>query len=279
MLLVAERLLSLRLSINTPVVATDELPAGPARAAIAIHSEAGCTRFTVAVRSLRQGVSVLYELEGEDVTQRDGLAVALDASLSFGESMGFLFDDDMIVDREPATLRQALARLREIVSAPGLDAEDLSASRPESAGHGGDSTGRGGESTGHIGEPVEEDAELEDDSEILLDEAVEQAPVEPLPARAAAGSDRPRAAVENASSATMPTPGGPMLTKFRSGPKPAAPSAKPPATPADAAEATPSATGAGAGGGARLGRVRPIRLRAPGAVPAVSPLLRLLAAF
>jgi hypothetical protein len=59
MLLVAERLLSLRLSMNTPVVSTDELPAGPARAAIAIHSEAGSTRFTVAVRSLRQGVSVL----------------------------------------------------------------------------------------------------------------------------------------------------------------------------------------------------------------------------
>ena len=254
MLLVAERLLSLRLSMNTPVVATDELPAGPARAAIAIHSEAGCTRFTVAVRSLRQGVSVLYELEGEDVTQRDGLAVALDASLSFGESMGFLFDDDMIVDREPATLRQAVARLREIVSAPGLESDDLSVSRPGSLGHGGGS--------------VEDAAEAaEEDSEILLDEAIEQAPIEPSPTPAAAGSDLPLAAVGNEPPATMPGPGGAMLTKFRSGAKPAAPSANAPAART------------AAGGGARLGRVQPIRLRAAGAAPAVPPLLRLLAAF
>ena len=245
MLLVAERLLSLRLSMNTPVVATDELPAGPARAAIAIHSEAGRTCFTVAVRSLRQGVSVLYELEDEDFTQPDGLTVALDASLSFGESMGFLFDDDMLVDREPATLRQAVARLREIVSAPGLEAADVTASGLE---------------TGPASEPVRDGrAPAEDDSEILLEEALEQAAGEPSPA-------------------TIATPEGPMLTKFRSGPKPAAPPARTPVAQASA-PAAPSAKRAAAGGGARLGRVQPIRLRAPGAAPAVPPLLRLLAAF
>lgn len=230
MLLVAERLLSLRLSMNTPVVATDELPAGPARAAIAIHSEAGRTCFTVAVRSLRQGVSVLYELEGEDVTQRDGQAVALDASLSFGESMGFLFDDELIVNREPATLRQAVARLREIVSAPGLD---------------------------------------DDESEILLEEAVEQVAVEPPPA-------------------AIRTPESPMLTKFRAGPAPLAAVAKAPAGPpaqrAAAGPPRPEDGGAAPGGAARsgasrLGRVQPIRVRAPGAAPSVPPLLRLLAAF
>ncbi len=244
MLLVAERLLSLRLSMNTPVVATEELPAGPARAAIAIHSEAGRTCFTVAVRSLRQGISVLYELEGEDVTQRDGQVVALDASLSFGESMGFLFDDEMIVDRQPATLRQAVARLREIVSAPGLDVDDLSGSWPGSRAS--DS-----ETPGHGGGPVEDGGESIDDDggEILLEEAVEQAVVEPPPA-------------------TMPPSGGPMLTKFRAGSKPAPAVAKAPAAPTVAAA-----------GGARLGRVQPIRLRAPGAAPAVAPLLRLLAAF
>ena len=65
LLLVADRMLSLRVSLNTPVVSTPELPAGPARAAIAVHSEAGRPCFTVAVRSLRNGDSVLYELEGE----------------------------------------------------------------------------------------------------------------------------------------------------------------------------------------------------------------------
>jgi len=258
MLLVAERLLSLRLSMNTPVVATDELPAGPARAAIAIHSEAGRTCFTVAVRSLRQGVSVLYELEGEDVTQRDGLTVALDASLSFGESMGFLFDDDMIVDREPATLRRAVARLREIVSAPGLDVDELSASQPGTGTH------RVSRSGTHGGEPARDGGEsIEDGGEILLEEAVEQVPVEP----AVAESDLPVAVAADAPPAPTPTPGGPMLTKFRSGPKPAESPAQTPAVRA------------AAGGGARLGRVQPIRLRTPGAAPAVPALLRLLAAF
>ncbi len=256
MLLVAERLLSLRLSMNTPVVATDELPAGPAQAAIAIHAEAGRTCFTVAVRSLRQGVSVLYELEGEDVTQRDGLTVALDASLSFGESMGFLFDDDMIVDREPATLRRAVARLREIVSAPGLDADEFSASQP--------GTHRVSRSGTHAGEPARDDGEsIDDGGEILLEEAVEQVPVEP----AVAKSDLPVAPAAGAPPATTPAPRGPMLTKFRSGPKPAESAAQTPAVRAAAA------------GGARLGRVQPIRLRTPGAAPAVPALLRLLAAF
>jgi hypothetical protein len=241
MLLVAERLLSLRLSMNTPVVATDELPAGPARAAIAIHSEAGSTRFTVAVRSLRQGVSVLSELDGEDVTQPDGLALALDASLSFGEGMGFLFDDDMIVDRSPATLRQAVSRLRELVSSPTLDVGDVALADRE---------------------PLEDD-----DSEILLDDAVEQAPVE-----APAGRSQPPASADVELPASL-APGGPMLTKFRANPLPVTPSARPPAAPAAAPARKAS------GGGAPLGRVQPIRMRAPGAVPAVPALLRLLAAF
>jgi hypothetical protein len=122
LLLVADRLLSLRPSLNTPVVATSELPAGPARAAIAVHVEAGARpRFVVAVRSLRDGASVVYELEEEDLNGESGHAVALDAALSFGESMGFLFDDEMIVDRSPANLRGALARLHELVAPPEHD--------------------------------------------------------------------------------------------------------------------------------------------------------------
>jgi hypothetical protein len=122
LLVVADRLLSLRPSLNTPVVATSELARGPARAAIAVHVEAGARpRFVVAVRSLRDGTSVVYELEGEDLNGESGHAVALDAALSFGESMGFLFDDEMIVDRKPATLRRALARLRELVASPDHD--------------------------------------------------------------------------------------------------------------------------------------------------------------
>jgi hypothetical protein len=54
--------------------------------------------------------------------------VALDAALSFGESMGFLFDDEIITQRRPGTLRRALGRLREIVASPEPDEDE--GSRP-----------------------------------------------------------------------------------------------------------------------------------------------------
>jgi hypothetical protein len=90
----AERLHGLRLSLNTPVLSIEELPVGPARAAIVIHEEIdGRPSLTVGVRSLRSGVGVLFSLEG-DLREHSSLAVGIDAVLSFGESMGFLFDED-----------------------------------------------------------------------------------------------------------------------------------------------------------------------------------------
>jgi hypothetical protein len=90
----ADRLNGLRLSLNSPVVSIEELPVGPARAAIAIHEEVdGRPNLTVGVRSLRDGAVVLFSLEG-DLREHSSLAVGIDAALSFGESMGFLFDED-----------------------------------------------------------------------------------------------------------------------------------------------------------------------------------------
>ena len=248
LLLVAERLLSLRLSINTPIVSTTELPAGPARAAIAVHSEGGRTLFTVAIRSLRHGASVLYELEGEDLDGASGIAVALDAALSFGESMGFLFDDEVIEDRSAASLRNAVGLLREIVAPPAPDVEETA--------------------------PAFDAGAADEDGEILLEEALELEPVEPL-AGAAPAPARPVA---------------PALTKFRATPPEGAPGSIPaeapgasPAPGAGADSGSGVTAGAGPGrtarGGALLGRVKPIRLRAPKASPPVPPLLRLLAAF
>jgi hypothetical protein len=89
-----DRLCGLRLSLNTPVVSVAELPAGPARAAVAIHEEIdGRPNITVGVRSLRSQAAVIFSLEG-DLNEHSSLAVGVDAALSFGESMGFLFDED-----------------------------------------------------------------------------------------------------------------------------------------------------------------------------------------
>ena len=243
LLLVADRLLGLRLSLNTPVVATAELPAGPARAAIVVYAEAGKRRFAVAVRALRGGTSVVYELEGEDLNEATGCAVALDAAHSFGESMGFLFDDDQLVDRSPAALRQALARVHEIVAPPGPAEE---------------------ESALALGEPAEE-------AEILLDDAVEAEAQAAPPKRAAAEVEPPKRAAADAEPAGRKR--APVsLTKFR-----AAPAESNETKPA--AHAKPAGGGKPAGRGAKLGRVRPVRLRSGDSQPPIGALLRLLAAF
>jgi hypothetical protein len=90
----ADRLRGLRLSLNTPVVSIEELPVEPARAAIAIHDENdGCPNITVGVRSLRSGAAILFSFEG-GLRDPGALANGIDGALSFGESMGFLFDED-----------------------------------------------------------------------------------------------------------------------------------------------------------------------------------------
>ncbi len=242
LLVLEDRLLTMRLSLNTPVVATAELPNGPARAAIFAYAEGTTRRFAVAMRALRGGAAVVYELQADSPSDHDGWSVALDASLSFGESMGFLFDDEMIVDRNPGTLRRALARLRELITPGEVEDDDAD-----------------------VAEQIGSSSDL---AEILLEDELEMRGAEPV---AAAPSPPPSPAIAP----------GVALSKFRAG-KPAAapkPKAAPPARAASAAAtASPGSTSRG---GATLGRVRPKRVRADGGEggPVVDPLLRLLADF
>jgi hypothetical protein len=107
------RLRGLRFSLNAPVVTTEVIPAGPARGALLVHRDAR-GRFGVAlcVRSLRTGAVVLYR--SDEGLEGDGeLSVGIDAALSFGESLGFLFDDDEL---EKGLARpEALARWQEFL--------------------------------------------------------------------------------------------------------------------------------------------------------------------
>jgi hypothetical protein len=94
--LTPERLLGLRVSLNTPVVSTEEVAPGPARAALAVHQDsAGRPTVTLAVRPVDSSGVVFYGLE-EDLPGDAMLSVGVDAALSFGESLGFLFDDDTL---------------------------------------------------------------------------------------------------------------------------------------------------------------------------------------
>lgn len=102
-----ERLRSLWLAVNTPELAADELPAGPARAAIGVHEEAdGAFALCVLVRSLGDGALGCWSWDG--VIEPDALQRAVDAALSFAEGMGFLFDDDALASADLEQRRRAL---------------------------------------------------------------------------------------------------------------------------------------------------------------------------
>jgi hypothetical protein len=257
LLVLEDRLLAMRLSLNTPVLATAELPSGPARAAIFAYAEGTARRFGVAVRALRGGAAVVYELQDEDgPADADTWSVALDASLSFGESMGFLFDDEMIVDRRPGTLRRALGRLRELITPGEFHDEDEDVD-------------------GQIGSS-------DDLAEILLEDELESLAASAPPPPPEATAPAPEPAAEPRAFAP-----GVALSKFRApeapkrapAPAPSAAVAERTAPPGTTAPGT-TAPGTTGRGGATLGRVRPKRVRvADDGGPRTDPLLRLLADF
>jgi hypothetical protein len=108
------QLRGLRLSLNSPVVATSDLPVGPARAAILVHQEPkrGLV-LTVGVRSHAAGSVTLYGLEGWIEPEAAG-EEGIDAALAFAEGMGFLFDDEL-VDGSAESRAKALERWKDAI--------------------------------------------------------------------------------------------------------------------------------------------------------------------
>ena len=89
---------ALRLSLNKPVLAIDELPLGPAMGVVAVVQGPayGC-RLVVAIRSMRTDQAVFFWSDPISRESNDAAGL-LDTAVGFAESMGFLFDDDL----EPA---------------------------------------------------------------------------------------------------------------------------------------------------------------------------------
>lgn len=128
-----EQLRSLRLALNTPELTADELPAGPARAAIAAHQKPdGSVALSVLVRSLGNGALVCWSWDG--ATEPGTLETAIDAALSFAEGMGFLFDDDALSSASPEARRRALDHWWELTGWPVPDAASAEASIEAGAG-------------------------------------------------------------------------------------------------------------------------------------------------
>jgi hypothetical protein len=289
----------LRLSLNTPVVATEELPIGPARAAILVHAdpELGPT-VTIGIRSLRADRTALYGLEG-DPAEGAGLEVAIDAALSFAESMGFLFDEDEIADGSAQAKTRCVGLWRELLGdesgevgrpparraepEPELLLEDLAEEATEFVLP--PPPGKGEGEDPEIGEFLEEDDEdLEADGPQAADgaddAAVEDAEESELPA----ASDAQLAAeASQAVARSAKRPAGVALTKFRS--RGAARPARAPARGAGKAAAK-AAAAAGAKAAAEsekgrptaLGRMRLVR-RVRDGLRKRNPILRLFGAY
>lgn len=112
-----EQLRSLRLTLNSPALAVGEVPAGPARAAIAVHEEAGGSlALCVVVLSLGSGVRACWCWD--EAIEPVNVVSATDAALSFAESMGFLFDDDALASESPEARRVAVDQWWELVGLP-----------------------------------------------------------------------------------------------------------------------------------------------------------------
>ena len=100
--LTSERAVGLWTSINSPVIATPELPPGPARAAILVHRELeGRMAVSVGVGSLKTADCAIWTCDA-DLDESTSVEVAVDAALSFGEGMGFLFEDEDVGPGNPA---------------------------------------------------------------------------------------------------------------------------------------------------------------------------------
>jgi hypothetical protein len=116
-----EPLRSLRPSLNAPVLLVDELPAGPATAAIACVGDPAAVRVLLAIRAERTGQTVLYGPDAE-LAEWHGPEIAVEAALSFAESMGFLFDDDRAADAPDAARRLWAELLDAALRPPAGDA-------------------------------------------------------------------------------------------------------------------------------------------------------------
>ncbi|MBW2272324.1 MAG: hypothetical protein JRG96_03565 [Deltaproteobacteria bacterium] len=94
-------------SLNTPVLNIEQLPVGPARAAILLFGgEDGDVCLAVGLRSLETSEVVVFSYQG-DACDFSTVDTAVGAALSFAEGMGFLFEDDLVAQAGPQGQAQA----------------------------------------------------------------------------------------------------------------------------------------------------------------------------
>ena len=114
-------------SLNAPVVNIDALPVGPVRAAIVLYAErdvggSPLPQLIIGLRSLETGRVAVYRYSGE-VRKLSSASRALDVALSFAESMGFLFDDDLVGGKAGSGRARALSLWQKLVGHRGTSGD------------------------------------------------------------------------------------------------------------------------------------------------------------
>jgi hypothetical protein len=124
---------ALHVSLNAPVIAIEDLPVGPARAAIALQdADHGGASLLLALRSQRTGQLACFAPDETPLTDASA-QIALDGALSFAESMGFLFDGDAIPELGEDGPGAAAQSWNELLGIEAPEPETL----PEPAAEGG----------------------------------------------------------------------------------------------------------------------------------------------
>ena len=260
-------------SLNTPVLNIEELPVGPARAAIVLFDSGyGMMGLGIGVRSIETRQVVVFSFRGTLDMQTTPVD-AMERAASFAERMGFLFDEDVVQSSGSDGCARALRLWTDLSGAPELEEveepEEVAPPPPLSPAVRLDpdaeelvlddvaewaATGEAAPNPAAKPDPVL------DSPELWLEDLSEVAPVRAEPAQAARVSHEP-----------PPDPPRPSLSRFR-------PSLR--REPELAEQVDPGETG-DSGGAPTLGRVALVRRSSDGGdePKTAGLLLRLLGGF
>jgi hypothetical protein len=292
------RFTALRVSLNTPVVETEELPSGPAQAAILQFWNGDRCAIEIRLRASADGRTVVYDFDGPMEAPSD-VDHAFEAALNFAEGMGFLFDDDVLSGDDTMSRAKVAEAWTAFETGRPQPVSPRAAARAEILGSPGDLLGGDGIPELEVEELVLTDlapaapAALVSPHDAALAEELasdwnpldeEGAPAPVVPAKPAA-SQAPKKPVAPAARsapparqapADSPQPAQRTLSKFRGhAEKPAAGSKR-----GDRRAAPKPGPAEESGRGKTLGRLPLVRKRSPdGARPRPSLLVRILGAF
>jgi len=109
------------ISLNTPVLNIEELPVGPARAAIVLFDSGyGTMGLGVGVRAIETRQVVMFSYRGT-LDMETTAAEAMESAARFAERMGFLFDDDVVANSGSDGCARALRLWTDLTGAPELE--------------------------------------------------------------------------------------------------------------------------------------------------------------